>query len=67
MKEKVDGTREQRNSFGLIFSIYMKTGRKRFISIIVTSAIIFLALTIFFMTWYSTKTNMYRAVQEEDC
>ncbi len=46
-------------SFKKLFSIYVKTSRKRILTTILIGAIIFLALTSFFMIWYSHRYNSF--------
>ncbi len=46
-------------SFKKLFVIYMKTSRKRVLTTILIGAIIFLALTSFFMIWYSYRYDAF--------
>ncbi|MHA1555924.1 MAG: hypothetical protein ACTSPM_03220 [Candidatus Heimdallarchaeota archaeon] len=46
-------------SFKKLFVTYMKTSRKRVLTTILIGAIIFLALTSFFMIWYSYRYNAF--------
>lgn len=46
-------------TFRNIFSIYFKTSKKRILITILTAALIFLALTSFFMIWYNYRYNSF--------
>ncbi|MGC9779345.1 MAG: hypothetical protein HZR80_08910 [Candidatus Heimdallarchaeota archaeon] len=50
---------EPSTSFRKVFAIYINTSRKRVVITIFTGALVFLALTSFFMIWYSYRYNSF--------
>ncbi|MHA1353721.1 MAG: hypothetical protein ACTSR1_00915 [Candidatus Heimdallarchaeota archaeon] len=53
-------------SFKKLFTIYMKTSRKRVVTTILVGAIIFLALTSFFMIWYSQRYDSFFSYMDQN-
>ncbi|MHA1555609.1 MAG: ABC transporter permease [Candidatus Heimdallarchaeota archaeon] len=51
--------KESKTSFKIIFGVYLKTGKRRIVTSVITGAIIFLVLTTFFMTWYSLRYDSF--------
>ncbi len=59
MTTQQSDTKESKTSFKIIFGVFLKTGKKRMITSIITGAIIFLGLTTFFMTWYGLRYDSF--------
>ncbi|NHJ48840.1 MAG: hypothetical protein FK733_13735 [Asgard group archaeon] len=63
---EIQSTSEHTTSFKKIFNIYLKTSRKRVLITIFTGALVFLALTSFFMIWYSYRYNSFYSYIEQN-
>lgn len=59
MTAQQSDTKDGKTSFKIIFGVYLKTGKRRIITSVITGAIIFLVLTTLFMTWYSLRYDSF--------